>query len=210
MKQHWLKAAAALAAVIVMAACSDAPKPAAETNAEPEAKKEPAGPPQPVSAKTAYWEMYKPARGWAADILPLSMANIDVPEVKSEGGKAPMWSVVFVSPSRHEARTFSYSVVNSGTNIHKGVSAGGAESWSGSTTKSKPFQTSEFAIDSDAAYKAAYAKGEAWIKKHPDKPVAFSLGAASRFPSPVWYVIWGNTKSGFAAFVNATTGAVMK
>ena len=209
MKQY-LRGAVTIAAVVAMTACSEAPKPPSESKVETAAKKEPAGPPQPVTAKTAYWEMYKPARAWATDLLPLSVANIDVPGVKSEGGKAAMWTVVFVSPSRHEARTFSYSVVDSGTNIHKGVSAGGAESWSGSTAKSKPFQTSEFAIDSDAAYKAAYAKGEAWIKKHPDKAVAFSLGAASRFPSPVWYVLWGNTKSGFAAFVNATTGTVMK
>ena len=209
MKLSMLKAAA-FAAVIALSACSEAPKAASETKAETEAKKEPTGTPQPVTAKTAFWEIYKPARAWATDLLPLSVANIEVPEVKSEGGKAAMWTVVFVSPSRREARTFSYSVVNSGTNIHKGVTASGAEPWSGATTKSRPFQITEFAIDSDAAYKAAYAKGEAWIKKHPDKAPAFTLGAASRFPSPVWYVIWGNTKSGFAAFINATTGLVTK
>ena len=205
-----LKAVVVFASVLGLLGCSQAPKATPEVKPETEAKKEPAGPPEPVTAKTAFWETYKPARGWATDLLPLSVASNDVPAVKSEGGKAPVWSIVYVSPNRHEARTFTYSVVNRLPDIHKGVSAGGAEPWSGATAKSKPFQITEFATDSDVAYKVAYEKAQAWVKKHPDKPLAFSLGAASRFPAPVWYVLWGNTKSGYAVFVNATTGMAMK
>src|SRR5579864_1490846 len=76
--KRYLWSAAVIAAAGAMTACSEAPKPAAESKVETEAKKEPAGPPQPVTAKTAYWEMYKPARAWATDLLPLSVANIDV------------------------------------------------------------------------------------------------------------------------------------
>jgi hypothetical protein len=36
------------------------------------------------------------------------------------------------------------------------------------------------------------------------------LGNASRFAAPVWYVMWGTTKNGYAALVNATTGAIVK
>lgn len=210
MDLHILKAATVFTAAFALMSCSEAPKTAPEAKTETEPKKDTAGPAEPVTAKTAFWEMYKPARSWATDLLPLSMANIDVSGVKSEGGKAAMWTVVFVSPSRREARTFSYSVVDQRPTIHKGVSAGGAEPWSGATQKSKPFQITEFAIDSDAAFKVAYEKGQGWVKKHPDKPLAFSLGAASRFPAPVWYIIWGNTKSGYAVFVNATTGIAVK
>ena len=45
-----------------------------------------------------------------------------------------------------------------------------------------------------------------WLKKHPDQEVSLTLGHASRFPAPVWYVLWGNNKSGYFALVNATTG----
>jgi hypothetical protein len=209
--ETFLSKAVAIVTILGLTACSEAPKTeATEAKTDAEAKKEAAIPAGPVSAKTAFWLMYKPAHSWAPDLLPLSLANNEVPEMKSEEGKAPMWTAVFVSPSRHEARTLSYSVVDSGTSIHKGVTMGGAQAWSGSTPKSRPFQINEFAIDSDAAYKAAYAKAESWAKKHPDKKAAFSLGNAARFPGPVWYVLWGNEKSGYAAFVNATTGMVIK
>jgi hypothetical protein len=210
MDNHLFTAATALVAILGLTACSKTPTATAESKTATESAKEPAGPPQPVLAKTAFYEMYKPARTWAVDLLPLSLAGSDVAGIKSEAGKAAMWTAVFVSPSRHEARTFSYSIADQGTTIRKGVTASGAEPWSGPTSKSKPFQITEFAIDSDAAYKAAYEKAEAWVKKHPGKQVTLSLVAASRFPAPVWYVIWGNTKSGYAAFVNATTGLTMK
>jgi hypothetical protein len=154
--------------------------------------------------------MYKPARTWAPDLLPLSLISNEVPSMKSGDGKFPMWTAVFVSPSLRQARTFTYSVVDDGAAIHKGVGVGGAEPWSGATPKSSPFQTTGFAVNSDAAYKTAYAKAEAWVMKHPGKKVAFSLGSAARFPAPVWFIIWGDTKSGYAVYVNATTGSVIK
>lgn len=205
MNQHLFSAALAVA-VLSFTGCSEAPKPAPETT---ETKKEPPKPTGPVSAKTAFWEMYKPARSWATDLLVLSVTSNDVPGVKSEDGKYAMWTAVFVSPSKREARTFTYAIADQGTSVHRGVTMGGAETWSGATPKSKAFQTSEFAVDSDAAYKTAFEKAQPWVKKHPDKTAAMFLGSSNRFPAPAWYVLWGTTKLGYAVFVNATTGAVM-
>jgi hypothetical protein len=209
MHKKLLLAATAVAAVVAMTACSEAPTPTEMKKAQVETRQEPAKPPEPVAAQTAFYEMYKPARTWATDLLALSLISNEVPSMKSEGGKFPMWTAVFVSPSQREARTFTYSVIDDGAAIHKGVSVGGAEPWSGSTPRSMPFQTTGFVVDSDAAYKTAYAKAEAWVKKHPDRKAAFSLGSAARFPAPVWFIIWGNTKSGYAVYVNATTGTVI-
>ncbi len=190
-----------------MTACSGTPKPSAkEAKAELEAKKEPAKPAGPVAAQTAFYEMYKPARTWASDLLPLSLASGELASMKNEGGKAAMWTAVFVSPSRREARTFYYSVINEGETISKGVTAGGAQPWSGATAKSRPFQTTEFVVNSDAAYNTALAQAGPWLKRHPDKKAALFLGSTSRFPRPVWLVIWGTTKSGYAVYVDATTG----
>jgi hypothetical protein len=209
MHKKLLLVAAAVAAVVAMTACSEAPTPTEIKKAQVETKQEPAKPAEPVAAQTAFYEMYKPARTWAPDLLVLSLISNEVPSMKSEGGKFPMWTAVFVSPSRHEARTFTYSVVDDGTDVHKGVDAGGSQSWTGATPKSSPFQTTGFVVNSDAAYKTAYAKAEGWVKKHPGKKVAFSLGSAVRFPAPVWFIIWGDTKSGYAVYVNATTGTVI-
>jgi hypothetical protein len=210
MHKKLLIAATAVAAVVAMTACSEAPTPTEITKAGVEARQAPAKPPEPVAAQTAFYEMYKPARTWAPDLLVLSLTSNEVPSMKSVDGKFPMWTAVFVSPSRREARTFTYSVVDDGTTIHKGVDAGGAQAWTGATAKSTPFQTTGFVVDSDAAYKTAYAKAEAWVKKHPGKKAAFSLGSATRFPAPVWFIIWGDNKSGFAVYVNATLGTVIK
>jgi hypothetical protein len=197
----------ALAAALAWTACSNGPKPMpAETKSAAEAGKEAPKPPEPVTAKTAFYEMYKPARAWAADLLPLSLASGEIPSMKNEGGKAALWTAVFVSPSLREARTFFYAVADQGDSIRRGVSAGGSQTWSGSTPQSRPFQTTGFVVNSDAAYQAALAKAGPWVKSHPDKKVTFFLFSSAKFPQPVWLVLWGTNKAGFVVYVDATTG----
>jgi hypothetical protein len=207
MNQKVLLSATVMVATLALSACSEAPQPAAKV--ETEAKKEPAKAPEAVPAQLAFYEMYKPARTWATDLLALSVASGEVPNIKNEGGKAGLWTTVFVSPSRKEARSFTYAVADNG-DIRKGVNVSNALPWSGATPTSKPFSNSEFVVDSDAAYKAALEKAEGWLKTHPNEKATFRLGNASRFAAPVWYIMWGSTKNGYAALVNATTGAVEK
>jgi hypothetical protein len=204
-----LTAGIVVTAAIVLAGCSEAPKP---TPAETKTKADtaPLPPAGPVTAKTAFYEMFKPARAWATDFLLLSMAGNEVPGMKSEGGKFAMWTAVLVSPSRREARTFTYSVVDRGPDIPKGVDAGPPQVWSGATPQSRPFQASDFAVDSDAAYQTALEKAGTWARQHPDRKAVLSLGNASRFPAPVWYLLWGSKTSGYAVYVNALTGTVVK
>jgi hypothetical protein len=208
MNKKVLFAATAVVATLVLSACSEAPKPVAKV--ETEAKKEPAKAPEAVTAQRAFYEMYKPARAWATDLLALSVVDGEVPNVKNEDGKAGLWTAIFVSPSRREARSFTYAVADSGADIRKGVNVSNALVWGGATKMSKPFSNSEFAVDSDAAYKVAFEKAEGWLKKHPNQKATFRLGNASRFAAPVWYIMWGTTKNGYAALVNATTGAIEK
>jgi hypothetical protein len=208
MRRYLLITVAAVVAMLVLTACSGTPE---ATTTNPEAAKVAAAPPQPVAALSAFYAMYKPARTWAADLLPLSLTAGEVPGIANEGGKAALWTAVFVSPSLRQARTLTWAAGDSGTEIHKGVSIGGAQVWSGATPQSKPFQNTEFAIDSEKAYKTATDDAAAWLKKNPDKKLTvFTLVSASRFPSPVWFFRWGDTKSGYAAFVNATTGDLLK
>ena len=202
-----LFAATVVAAALVFPACSKAPETTAKV--ETEAKKE-EGPPEAVTAQRAFYEMYKPARTWATDLLALSVVGGEVTGVKNEDGKAGLWTAVFVSPSRKEARSFTYAVADSGPDIRKGVNISGALPWGGATAASKPFSNSEFSVDSDAAYKVAAEKAATWLKAHPDMTPTFRLGNASRFAAPVWYIMWGTSKNGYAALVNATTGAIVK
>ncbi len=101
---------------------------------------------------------------------------------------------------------FVYTTVEH-NGLLRGINNTGSMRWAGPTQEATPFANSDFSVDSDAAYKAAAEKASAWLAKNPDKAVTtFALGQSVRVPSPVWYIMWGDKKSGYAAYVNAATG----
>jgi hypothetical protein len=205
-----LKAVFSVAA-IGLAACSSDTTTATKTDEGTAAKQAPAGPPEPIAAKAAFWQMYTPAHAWAADLVPISLKSGEVAGVKNADGKAGVWTAIFGSPSQRAARTYVYSVADQLPDITKGVKANLADAWRGPTAAVMAFQTGDFTIDSEAAYKAAAAKAADWLKEkdNAQKPVSLSLGAASRFPAPVWVILFGTSKLGFVAVVNATTGTII-
>lgn len=187
--------------LLLLTACSEPPK--TESNEKP-------FPSSPVTGKTAFWELYRSAHSWAADLLPLKQESRTAPGVKNEDGKAAIWTGTFGSTSRHQAIIITYAVAPNPPDISKGINVGHPFPWAGPTKDALAFQTSDLATDSDAAYKTALAKADAWAKKHPDKEASFSLGNAARFGTPVWYVLWGDPKTGFSVYVNAKTGEIVK
>jgi hypothetical protein len=156
--------------------------------------------------------MYMNARkNWTTDFVLLQLTSKDMPGFKSEAGKAPIWEGTFGSPGRHEYRVYSYAITAYPPDIYKGVTVGRAFPWNGITRDVMGIQTSDFNTDSDAAYQAAATDASAWLKKHPDKKLTtFQLGNAYKFPAPVWHLMWGDKKSGYVVFVNASTGKPVK
>jgi len=207
MNKRILLSATAMLGALLLPGCSEPPKPAANVDTQ---KTEPAKAPEAISARSAFFEVYKTARSWATDLLALSVASGEIPNIENKDGKAGLWTVVFVSPSLRQARTFTWAVADSGADIRKGANVGNALDWAGATPASMPFAATEFTVDSDAAYKTGLEKAEAWVKAHPGEKVSFRLGNASKYAAPVWYIMWGSQKNGFAALVNATTGVVVK
>jgi len=202
-----VKVLAVLTLVIFFTSCSDAPKPASKAEAGTEKSSATTG---PVSGKTAFWEAYKSAHAWATDKIPLSLEGKNVSASGDGAGKASVWVATFGSPRKREARAFTYSASGQQPDLLKGVSVGHAITWNGPAKEAMPFATEDFSVDSDAAYKTALAQADAWVKKHPDKPVTLALGNAARFSGPVWYVLWGDRNSGYSVYVSAKTGEVVK
>jgi hypothetical protein len=200
---YW-KAAVVVGLLVLTSCSSESTQPAKKAEAAQPAVDE------PVTAKTAFWEMYKSAHTWANDLTPLAVESKEIPGIKNSGGKAAMWSATFGSASKREARVFSYAVAAHPPDILKGITVGSGQPWNGPVAKALPIDTSDFATDSDAAYQTALKQASAWASKTPDQQVSFRLGNAARFPAPVWYVLWGNEKSGHAVFVNAKTGVIVK
>jgi len=175
------------------------------------AKKAEAAPAVPVTGRHALQQMYIAARGWSPDIQPLRVTSILLPEVKAEPGKAAAWQAIFVSASQGKARSYTYSVVESEGNLHKGPFAGLDQSWSGSGAE-KPFPMAAIKVDSDQAYQTALKKGAEYNQKNPGKPITFLLEANNKFPDVSWRVIWGESvgTSGFSIFVDASTGTYLE
>jgi len=201
MKTLSLFSAAAL--LLFLAGCSTEP-PAPQKKVEEK-------PAEPVTGRQALQQMYIAARGWAADIQPIRVTSILLPDVKAEPGKAAAWQAIFVSASQNKARGYTYSVVEAEGNLHKGVFAGLDQSWS-SSGAAKPFLMAAVKVDSDQAYQTALKKGAEYDKKNPGKPVVFLLEANNKFPDASWRVIWGESAgtSNFSIFVDASTGGYLE
>lgn len=193
-----------IGAAVLPSGCSKAPEPVKASTAPVVERK----PLEAITGQSAFNQMYRPVRQWAPDAVPLTLTAGENPDVKNDSGKAAMWTGVFASPSRHQARTAFYSATDYNATA-RGVSVGGAQGWAGPDPKSKPFNAAVLFVDSDQAYKTAYEKAEAWVKKHPDKKLGIYLASASKNADPVWVIMWGDMKAGYVAFVNGSSGKIM-
>ena len=97
MKKTFLKAVVFAAAALLLTSCSSEPAKTTEVKTDDTAKKAPAGPPEPVLAKEAFYEMYTPAHKWAPDMLPLSLTSGEISGIRNSEGKAGLWTAVFGS-----------------------------------------------------------------------------------------------------------------
>jgi len=105
------------AVFLLLAACSETPQ----------AKKEPEKL-EPVTGISALYRMYQMARTWSPDVEVLQLLSMRIGEFTQEvPGKAAAWQATFVSPSRGRRRSYTYSIVESQGNLHKGPFAGPAE-----------------------------------------------------------------------------------
>jgi hypothetical protein len=193
----------AFALAVFLSGCSD-------TTAPPPAKKE-AEKAEPVTGQTALFRMYQVARSWGgANVQVLKLNSIAMSEVPAvPPGTAAAWEATFISPEKAQARSYTYSVVESQGNLHKGVFPGPQQSWSGPHGTTGPFLMAAVKVDTDAAYKTALSNGGAdYDKKNPGKPISFTLEKIQKFADPVWRVIWGESAgtSSFSVYVDAMTG----
>ena len=182
---------------VLLFGCSEPPKKKA---AEPEK------PPEAVTGRYAFHQVFLTARTWATDSQGLRVASIQVGNEPAPPGKSYAWQVTLVSLSKGRQRTFTYSAIEEG-NIHKGVFAGLEESYM-QRGQARPWLIAALKIDSDVAYETALNKSADYVKKNPDKPITFLLELTPRHPNLAWRVIWGTSvaTSGHSVYVDASTG----
>jgi len=170
-------------------------------------KKEPPKPPEPVTGQSAVFRMYQAARTWAPDAMVLkanSMILSEMPNVPR--GKAGAWEATFVSLSKGQSRTYSYSVIEVLPSLHKNVFAQQEVPYTGPASAAFPFIAVK--TDTDKAYEVALKEAAEYDKKNPGKPIVLLLEKTTRHPDPVWRVVWGESvgTSDYSIFVDASTG----
>ena len=193
-----------LALALILIGCSEPSKKAEE-------KKEPQKPPEPVTARTAFQNIFASARMWALDAEILQMSNVHLDGVKDEPGKFGAWQVAFVSFSRNRVKLFTYAVVEGPGTLHKGVFGTPDEEYV-PHGQIRPFLAAALRTDSDQALKIAMEKAGDYVKKNPGKPVNFLLELTPDTPAPAWRVIWGESvgTSNFSIYIDAATGQYMR
>lgn len=200
----------AIGLLAVLAACSETPAPTA-------AKKQPEKA-EPVTGQSAVYKMYQMARTWAPDAQLMKLSGVRLSEVK-EGppGTAPAWQATFVSATKSQSRSYTYSIFEGEGNLRKGAFAGPEESWSGkSNGQNAPFLMAAIKVDSDAAYKTALkdprTKAADYDKKNPGKPITVQLEITPKHPNPAWRIIWGESvgTSDFSVLIDASTGEYLE
>src|SRR5262245_56989609 len=202
----------AMALFALLSACSETPTASVAAKKEPEKI-------EPITGQSAVYRMYQMARSWANDaqVLKLSSLHIgEAPDGPPGSGAAPAWQATFTSQAKSESRTYTYSVVESQGNLHRGGFAGPQEGWSGRSGVNSPFLIAAVKVDTDAAYKTALStpqsKAAEYEKRNPGKPITFLLEKTSKHPDPAWRVIWGDSvaTSNFSVLIDASTGAYLE
>jgi hypothetical protein len=201
-----LSFAAVFALFALLTGCSDTPT-------APAAKKEPEKL-EPVSGQSALFKMYQMGRSWGGlELQVLKMQSIRIPEVKDVApGMAAAWQATFVSTAKSATRDYTFSIVDSEGNLHKGAFAGAEAGWSGSRGVNSPFLMAAVKVDTDAAYKTAMGdtktKAAEYDKKFPGKPITIILEKTNKHQDPVWRLVWGESvgTSNFSVLIDASTG----
>ena len=191
-----------LAGALALTSCS-------ETAVETKAKKY-ADPLPPVTGRMAFQSTYPSARGWAPDAEPMLVRSMNLAGTKAAAGKAGLWEVTYVSKSKAAARVFTWSAMED-DKLHQGVYAGPQQSFGGSSTQ-RAFPPAALRSDTDEAFEKAQEASEAFLKTPGDKPeITYLLESTSRFPNPVWRVLWGVSVGSAKrqVFVDATLGEVV-
>jgi len=189
---------------MTMTGCGDAP------TAETKPKTEP--PSEPITGRQAFQMTYPSARTWAADCQPIRMRSMNLPKPPSTNGKAGAWQIDYVSQARGRQRSYTWSAIEGGGSLHKGVFGTQEEAWGGAHGQEQPFVASALKIDTPDAWVTAIGKSGEYLNKPGVKPrVNFMLALTSRYPDPAWRVFWGESVSAaeWSVFIDATTGAYL-
>jgi hypothetical protein len=193
----WL--ALVLLSLIIVSGCTSGPSPSEQTKPKP---------PEPLTGRGAFQQLYISARGWAPDAKPYQLQSQATVESKGKEGKATFWRGAFASPSQRSSRSYAWSGVES-QDVARGVTPGTQDSYMPGNT----FDIAFLKVDSDQALDVAQKHGGSkLVQEDPDIAISYLLDWNPGENNLVWHVIYGNSRKDakLVADVNASTGEFIR
>jgi hypothetical protein len=201
-----LSAAAVIAVLAMLTACSDSGKPAEP--AKPEVKG-----PELITARSAFQKLYIAARGWNPDAKPYRLEAIATSDGNGHDGKWAIWRCSFASAAQRSAKTFTWSGSAADGAPSRGVNPGTEDSYSASNSSTQVFDVAFLKIDSDQAFTTAQKHGgDKTLEKTADTPVLYVCDWNHNTSELTWHVIYGSSREGakLTVAVNASTGEFIR
>lgn len=193
-----------LAATLAITGCnSSAPPKAAKVQK----------PPQYLSGREAFQELYISAHAVAGDVKPYRMESRYTKGSPAREGKSGLWRADFASPSKKLSKTFSWSGLAGPDVPERGVSHGADDTYNPGNTTTHIFDTQFLKVDTDQAFKVAQQHGgENLTKADPDQPIFYTLDFNARQNQLIWHVVYGSSQfeAKLNVMVDATDGQFLR
>jgi len=183
----------------VIAGCSSESNP-------PPAKPEP---PQLLTGRSAFQQLYISSRSWAPDARPYRLQSAAVGDNNGKDGKAVVWQAGFASPSGRLSREYSWSGIDSPDAPSRGVSHGAQDPY----TPGSDFDVQFLKIDSDRAFEVAQKHGgDKVLADDANTPVIYLLEWSRPTNNLIWHVIYGSSRNTakLVVDVDASTGEFLR
>jgi hypothetical protein len=196
----------------MLAACSSDQKSSPQSSSTA-ANKPAAEAPEYISGRAAFQKLFISARSFASDIKPFRLQSGYVADAPTAEGKAGIWRGYFASPSKREAKSYTWSGVSGENMPDRGVSHGTEDTWNPSNSSAQVWELAYLKVDSDQAYETAQKHGgDKLTKKDPKQPVTFMLDWDKHEQKLLWHVIYGTSMSDakLRIAVDASTGAFVR
>ena len=162
-------------------------------------------PPELLTGRSAFQQLFVAARGWAADVKPYQLQSQPVGDNNGRDGKAVVWNAAFASAARG-SRPYTWMGVDSPDgSAQRGISHGSEDSYAPSGT----FDIAFLKVDSDKAFEVAQKHGgEKLLAGAPSTPVIYLLDWNVSDNNLVWHVIYGTSRNDakLTVDVDASTG----
>lgn len=195
----------------MLAGCSSDQKTSstsASSNAKPAAEA-----PEYITGRAAFQKLFISARSFAPDIKPFRLQSNFVADAPTAEGKAGIWRAYFASPSKGEAKSYTWSGVSGENMPDRGVSHGTEDTWNPSNSSAQVWELPYLKIDTDKAYEVAEKHGgDKLTKKDPKQPVYFMLDWNKQDAKLLWHVIYGTNANDakLRIAVDASTGEYVR